>query len=298
MPTIVISGASGFVGRALSEQLCSRGARVLALVRPSASEKDGIRWDPEAQTIDANALEGVDAVVHLAGESIASGRWNDAKKRRLVESRVRGTELIARTLASLERKPSVWVSASAVGYYGDRGDAWLDEDSTPGDDFLAELALRWEACTKPAELAGIRVVHARLGIVLDPSGGALEKMLLPFRLGVGGRIGDGKQFMSWISRRDAVRALEAAIDDPALRGPVNLTAPEPVTNAELTRLLGRALGRPALLPVPAFAARLAFGEMADVALLSGARVRPKRLLESGFHFDDPDLAAYLAAALG
>jgi len=234
-------------------------------------------------------------VVHLAGEGIAEGRWTDAQKERIRDSRTVGTALIAHAVARLARKPKVLVSASAIGIYGERGDALLDEDSAPGTGFLPEVGLLWEAAADPARDAGIRVVHPRFGIVLDPSGGALARMLLPFKLGVGGRLGSGAQWMSWVARADAVAALVFAIDRPSLVGPFNVTAPAPVSNREFTQALAAALHRPALFAVPGFAARLAFGELADAALLCSARVLPKRLLAEGFQFRQPELAAYLRA---
>jgi hypothetical protein len=296
MTTVVISGASGFIGARLCAVLAQAGTRVRPLVRPGRSQADGIAWDPVRHTIDLEALEGVDAVVHLAGEGIAQSRWTAETKARIRESRVLGTSLLAGALAKLTRKPSVFVSASAIGYYGDCGDAPIDEGAKAGHDFLAQVCEAWEEAATPARAASIRVVHPRIGVVLDPSGGALSKMLVPFKIGAGGRIGDGRQVMSWISLHDAVRALVHCVDS-ALSGPVNLTAPNPVTNAELTRALARALKRPALLPLPAFAARLALGEMADTALLAGARVLPQRLLDSGFSFAHPTLQAFLADSL-
>lgn len=297
MRTVAISGASGFIGAALAAALEAEGVRVRPLVRPGKQADDAIAWDPRAGRLDRDALEGLDALVHLAGEGIANGRWTEAQKAELRESRVRGTSLLARALAELRHKPKVWISASAVGYYGDRGDEAVDERAPPGDDFLAELAVAWEGASAPAEQAGIRVVHARFGVVLHPSGGALKRMLLPFKLGVGGKLGSGRQYMSWVSREDTVRALSFLLERDDARGPYNITAPEPVTNAALTQALGAALHRPAFLPVPGPLARLALGEMADVALLRGARVLPTRLLESGFRFAHPELRAYLNEVL-
>lgn len=293
MTTIAITGASGFVGKALSKHLTERGMRVRPMVRPGREAPDAIRWNPASGSIEGAALSDVDVLIHLAGESIAAGRWTERQKRELTESRVRGTTLLSETLAGLQKRPRLFISASAVGYYGDRGEELLDERSTPGTDFLAELAVKWEQSTHAASDAGVRVVHARLGIVFDPSGGALAKMLTPFKLGLGGVIGSGRQFMSWIALEDVVRAFEHVMQDATLRGPANFTAPEPVPNRELTQSLSRALHRPALLPVPAFAARLAFGEMADAALLSGARAIPAKLLQTGFQFTYPTLRNYL-----
>lgn len=295
--TIAISGASGFIGSALAELLRQRGDRVLPLVRPGSSSEGGIFWDPAGGTVDQRALEGVDAVVHLAGENVADGRWSDEKKRRIRESRVRGTSVLAGALANLRRKPAVLISGSATGYYGDCGAAEVDESAPPGSDFLAVVSQEWEQAATPAAAAGIRVAHPRTGIVLAPHGGALAKMLLPFKLGLGARLGDGRQWMSWIALDDAVRGLVHALDEQTLRGPFNLTAPEPVTNEQFTRALARALHRPAPMSIPRFAARLAFGEMADAALLSGVRALPKRLLESGFAFRFRALDEFLSQAL-
>ncbi|MDB4990348.1 MAG: uncharacterized protein JWN04_5526 [Myxococcaceae bacterium] len=297
MRTIAISGASGLVGTALSNLLVGQGVRVRPLVRPGKRADDGISWDPEGGHIDHAELEGLAALVHLAGDGVADGRWTAAKKARIRDSRVRGTALLASALAKLSSPPRVWVSCSAVGYYGDRGADEIDESAPAGNDFLASVAQDWEAAADPAEVIGVRVVHPRLGIVLAPHGGALQKMLLPFRLGVGGKIGTGLQGMSWVSLDDTARAIVHMIEQEALSGPVNVTAPFPVTNAEFTRALGRALHRPTMFGVPAQVARLAFGELADGALLSGVRALPGKLLASGFHFTHPELAPFLAASL-
>jgi uncharacterized protein (TIGR01777 family) len=294
--TIAISGASGFLGRALADSLAARGDRVLPLTRPGG-QKAGIRWDPERGEIDAPALEGVDAVIHLAGENVAGGRWTAAQKRRIEQSRVASTTLLARTLAGLARKPAVLISASAVGYYGARGSEPIDESANPGADFLARVCVEWEASAEPARQAGIRVLHPRFGLVLHPSGGVLARMLPAFRLLAGGKLGGGEQFMSWVALEDALAALRFALARPELAGPVNVTAPEPVSNAEFTRALGDALGRPALLTVPRFALRALFGEMAEVALLSGACAKPARLLAQGFSFQHSTLAPYLKRVL-
>jgi uncharacterized protein (TIGR01777 family) len=294
--TIAISGASGFVGSALSQVLLARGDRVEALVRPG-SRREGIRWDPVRGEIDQAALAGVDAVVHLAGENVAGGRWSEGQKQRIAQSRVQGTSLLARALASLTHKPGVFVSASAVGFYGAHGSEPLDERAPVGHDFLARVCQQWEAAADPARAAGIRVVHPRLGLVLHPSGGALAKMLPAFRLGVGGKLGSGEQFMSWVALEDAVAALVFALSRHELTGPYNVTAPEPSTNEALTRALGAALSRPTLMTVPRFALRALFGEMAEVALLAGARVLPEKLRAHGFVFAQPALAPYLASVL-
>jgi len=299
---IIVTGSTGLVGRALVRSLLSEGHAVTRLVRGesqtfSAPGTTAVRWDPEWGTVEADALEGHDGAVHLAGESVAEGRWTEEKKRRIFESRVKGTHLLAETLAALKEKPRVLVSASATGFYGDRGEEVLREESASGADFLAEVCREWEKAALPASRAGVRVVHMRIGIVLSGEGGALEKMLTPFKMGVGGRVGSGRQYMSWIALEDLVGAIRHALADEQLRGPVNAVAPRAVTNEEFTKTLGGVLGRPTFLPVPAFALRLAFGEMADV-LLGGQRVEPARLKESGYQFKYPNLEGALRAALG
>ncbi len=283
---VAITGASGLVGSALVPYLTTGGHAVVPIPRDASP----------AQL--AAALEGIDAVVHLAGESIASGRWTEAKKRRIRESRVNGTTAIATAMAALERKPKVLVSASAVGYYGDRGAEPLTEASSAGTGFLPEVGQEWEAATRPAAAAGIRVVNLRFGLILSPKGGALGTMLTPFRLGVGGTIGPGTQYTSWIALDDVLGVIHHAFGHAALRGPVNTVAARPVTNAEFTATLGRVLHRPAIAPLPAFAARLALGEMAEALLLSSARVVPRRLEESGYRFRHPELEGALRALLG
>jgi len=295
---VAITGASGFVGSALVPFLTTGGHEVVRLVRRAPKAKDEVRWDPEAGEIDAAALEGVDAVVHLSGENIAGGRWTEPRKALLRSSRVGPTALLARTLAGLKRKPKVLVSASAIGYYGDRGDAWVTEKDAPADGFLGRLSAEWEKAAEPAASAGIRVVHPRIGVVLSPAGGALGKMLLPFKAGLGGVLGSGAQYMSWIAMDDLVGVIHHLLDRSDLAGPVNATAPEPVTNAVFTKTLGRVLRRPTVAPAPAFALRLAFGEMADATLLTGARVRPSLLLATGYRFRFPDLEGALRHVLG
>lgn len=294
-PVVVVSGASGLVGRALAAGLRESGSRVRALTRGTPGPGE-IAWDPAAGRIDATALEGATAVVHLAGEQIAE-RWTAEKKRRIRESRVQGTRTLVRALASLRAPPEVLVSASAVGYYGDRGDEPLHERSAPGDDFLAGVTRAWEEEARAAEASGIRVVRLRFGVVLDRGGGALRRLLLPFRLGVGGRIGDGRQWMSWIALSDAVGVIRFALTETALSGAVNAVAPQPVTNAEFTAVLGSVLRRPTALPVPALALRLAFGGMADATLLASQRALPSRLLEAGYEFRRPTLEGALREAL-
>jgi hypothetical protein len=264
--------------------------------RPASG--DDIAWDIAQGVKDLPRLEGVEAVVHLAGENIAAGRWTAARKEEIRRSRVEGTRRLSESLARLSRRPKVLVSASAVGFYGNRGDEILKEDSASGRDFLAQVCREWEAATEPASRAGIRVVHPRFGVILSPAGGALKKMLLPFKMGAGGRIGSGTQFMSWIAIDDAVGAIHHAIVTEGLQGAVNAVAPTPVSNAEFTRTLARVLSRPAIAPMPALAARLAFGEMADALLLASQRVVPARLQASGYRFRHAELEGALRHLLG
>lgn len=296
---ILVSGSSGLIGSALVPLLTTRGHTVTRLVRSAApAAADSVRWDPEAGAIDGPGLEGVDAVVHLAGEDISSGSWTSTKKARIRQSRVEGTALLARAMATLARPPSVLACASAVGYYGDRGDEVLTEDSAPGRDFLAAVCRDWEAAAEPARGAGIRVAHLRFGVVLTASGGALARMLGPFRMGMGGPIGSGRQYVSWVAMDDALDAIVHVLSTPSLRGAVNIASPHPVTQLEFARALGRVLGRPTVLAVPAFAARLMFGEMADAVLLASQRLEPARLLASGYVFHDPELEPALRRLLG
>ncbi len=284
MSRIAVTGATGLIGRALTSSLAGDGHRVVRVVRDrAATGSEDVVWDPEAGTIDAARLEGVDAVVHLAGEPIGASRWTDEQRRRIHDSRQRGTDLLARTLAGLERRPEVLVSSSAVGIYGDRGDEELTEDSSDGDDFLARVCRAWEDAADPAREAGIRVVHPRTGVVIAKDGPLIDKVELPFRLGVGGRVGSGRQFVPWISLIDEVAALRFLIDRP-LEGPVNLTGPNPATNREMTEALGTVLRRPTLLPIPALAIRLLYGEMGETLATISQRVVPKRLLDAGFSF--------------
>lgn len=289
---VAITGSTGLIGEGLVSALRAGGHRVVRLVRRAPGNGE-VFWDPGAGKIDSAGLAGIDAAVNLAGDNIAAGRWNADKKRSIFESRVNGTRLLCEALADLHPKPKTLVSASAIGYYGDRGSRVLGETDAPGNDFLSKVCREWEAATMPAADRGIRVVLARIGAVLTPSGGALAKMLMPFKLGLGGRIGSGTQYMSWISLEDAVNAIVFALENENLDGPVNVTAPQPVTNAVFTKTLGSVLGRPTLLPMPAFAARAVLGEMADALLLSSARVQPGRLEQEGFKFKHPSLEAAL-----
>jgi uncharacterized protein (TIGR01777 family) len=281
---ILISGSHGLVGEALINSLANDGHEFLRLVRHASSSLSEVEWDPNKGQLDYEKLEGIDAVIHLAGESIASGRWTDEKKRTIRESRVKGTSLLSKALAQLSKPASALISASAIGYYGDRKDELLTETSAPGNDFLASVCVEWEKAAGPAAAKGIRVVFTRFGIILDEKGGALNKMLPPFRMGVGGKVGDGKQWMSWITLDDVVDGIKHVLGNAQIKGPVNFVAPNPVTNAEFTHALGKELRRPTFLPVPAFGARLAFGEMADALLLSSQKVEPKKLKETGYEF--------------
>jgi uncharacterized protein len=291
--TIAITGASGLIGRALAARLQRAGARVVRIGRGAAAD---VRWDVATDILDPAALAGVTAVVHLAGAPIAE-RWSEAHKRAIRDSRVRGTALVSRTLTTMAVKPRVLVSGSAIGIYGNRGDEVLTEASAVGHDFLAEVGVAWEAATRGVEDAGVRVVHLRTGIVLSPDGGALGKLLLPFKLGVGGPIGDGRQWMSWIGLHDQVELICWSIANE-ISGPVNAVAPTPVMNAEFARVLGAVLHRPAMLPVPAFALSLAFGEMAAATLLASQRVLPTAAMRGGFEFAEPTLAGALRRELG
>jgi hypothetical protein len=295
---IAVTGSNGLIGSALVASLGAGGHRVSRLVRGPLAGAGAIEWDPAAGVRDAALLEGLDGVVHLAGENIGAGRWTVRRKAEIRRSRVEGTQRLCEALARLARPPKALVCASAIGIYGDRGDEPLTEESSPGGDFLAEVCRAWEAATGPAAGAGIRVVCLRFGVVLSPAGGALKKMLLPFRLGAGGRIGSGRQYMSWIALDDAAGAIHHALRDESLAGPVNAVAPFPATNAEFTRILARVLRRPAVAPLPAFAARLALGEMADALLLASQRVLPARLRASGYAFRFPDLEGALGHLLG
>jgi uncharacterized protein len=303
---ILISGSSGLLGTALMPVLHSAGHDVVRLVRSarpatsppavtSAKARD-IFWNPESDELNAGDLEGIDAIVHLAGDSIAA-RWTPEKKARIRTSRVAGTRLLAARMALMKKPPKVFVSASAIGYYGDRGDEIMTEDSQPGTSFLSHVCREWEAATQVADALGIRTVHLRIGVVLSQEGGALAQMLFPFRMGVGGRLGSGRQYMSWISIDDLLGAIQHVLATESLSGAVNAVAPAPVTNAVFTKTLGKVLRRPTLFPVPAFAVRLLFGEMGQELLLGSTRVEPSRLIRSGYAFRHPALEGALRFVL-
>lgn len=296
---VVITGISGFIGSALGDLLRNEGFSVAGVSRkpPRPASRD-LQWDPYARRIDASELEGVDVVVHLAGESVAGERWTAERKREIRRSRVESTLFLSETLAGLSRRPRALLSASAIGFYGTRGDEVLTEDSPAGRGYFADLCRDWEAATASAERAGIRTTHLRIGIVLGEGGGALKKMLPPFRAGIGSSFGSGKQWMSWIALPDLLRAIRFLMDCEDLAGPVNMVAPNAVTNAEFTRVLNRVLRRPGFLPVPEFAVRLLFGEMGEATLLGSQRVVPRRLQQAGFRFQHPEPEGALRAVLG
>ena len=297
--TVAVTGASGFIGSALSQFLTTGGHRVLPIVRRKPHEGSGeIFWDPMEGRIDRDRLEGIDALVHLAGESLSRGRWTASRKRTIWRSRVEGTRFLAQTLEGLRKPPRVLVSSSAIGLYGNRGAERLTEDSRPGKGFLADLCREWEAAAVTARRSGVRVVLLRTGLVLSPAGGALGTMLLPFKLGIGGRLGSGRQYVSWIDHDDPVALILHAITTPSVRGPINGTAPHPVPNATFTTVLGRALKRPTLVPVPSLAVRGMFGEMGKALLLEGARVIPEVAARTGFRCDMEGLDESLAFQLG
>ncbi len=295
---VLISGASGLIGTALTDELRAHGHAVGHLVRPGATARAGdVRWDPAAGSADLDAMDGVEAVVNLGGASIGEGRWTLERKKILRTSRVDSTRVLVDLLARMKKKPRTFLSASAVGYYGDRGDEILTETSRAGEDFLARLASNWEAEAMRAKASGMRTVILRFSVVLSRKGGALARMLTPFRMGVGGRLGSGKQWMSWIALEDAARIARFAIEDEKVGGAVNVVAPNPVQNFEFTRVLASVLHRPAVFPVPAFALRLMLGEMADALLLSSQRAHPKRLLQAGYEFRFDSLEPALRAVL-
>lgn len=290
---LLISGSTGLIGEALTRAVQDQGHEVTRLSRGNAVTAPRVLWDPVTGQIPLRLLEGFDAVIHLAGESIAAGRWTAARKKRIRDSRVYGTSNLVKALTTLERPPRIFLSASAIGFYGDRGNDVLSEDSVAGEGFLPSVCREWEAAADPLRSAGLRVAHARFGIVLSRRGGALPKMLLPFRLGLGGAMGNGRQWWSWVALPDAVEALLHILHNDSLSGPVNVTAPGAVTNRAFTDTLGRVLRRPTVMPLPGFVARLLMGEMASALLLASARVEPRRLAQSEFQFRFPDLATAL-----
>jgi uncharacterized protein (TIGR01777 family) len=295
---IVVSGAGGLIGRSLTRRLTNDGHRVTRLVRRPAGPGE-ISWDPGRGVLDPTALGGIDAVIHLSGENVGA-RWTEERKQAIRSSRSKSTRLLSETLAFIERPPAVMISASAVGIYGDRGDEVLTESSAAGDperDFLVSVTQEWERAAEPARAAGIRVAHPRFGVVLSPAGGALAKMLPPFRLGLGGRLGSGRQWMSWVAIDDAIEAVCEMLIEPRLQGAINVTAPEPATNRDFTRTLGKVLSRPAIFPVPETALRISLGEMAMGTILSSARALPAKLLDTGFRFRYPNLESALRHVL-
>jgi len=295
---VIVTGASGFLGSALLTALRNCGHEVRRLVRSAPNMEAGdVLWDPAAGRLDVPSLEGAEGVVHLAGESIAHGRWTAARKESIRRSRVDGTRLLCASLARMAKPPRVLACASAIGYYGSRGDDVLTEESPPGSGFLSDVCREWEAATAPALERGIRVVHLRFGLILGGGGGALKTLASTFRMGGGGIVGSGRQYMSWIALEDAVGVILHVLGSGDLRGPLNVVTPNPVTNAEFTKALGRILSRPTLLRLPAFAARLALGEMADALLLSSTRVEPAKLSASGYAFKHPELEGALRAAI-
>jgi uncharacterized protein (TIGR01777 family) len=293
-----MSGASGLVGKALIRSLEADGHNVARLVRPGATRSPGdIAWDPASALVDLDAMDGFDAAVHLSGANIAQGRWTEARKAELRSSRVDTTRVLVDALAKLKRKPRVLACASAIGYYGDRGDEILTELSSYGNDFIGLLVRDWEAEAVRAETSGMRVVRLRFGVVLSSEGGALPLMLLPFKFGVGGRLGSGRQWQSWVAQEDAIEITRRAIADESLSGAINVTAPNPLRNMDFTRIVGQVLHRPAIIPVPAFAMRLLLGEMAEALALASERVVPERLLRAGFNFKFAEFEPALRAVL-
>jgi uncharacterized protein len=292
---VLLTGSSGFLGSALLPSLKARGFEVTRLVRGVAAKEDEIRWNP-AWPPSSEAISGFDAVIHLAGETVV-GRWTASKKTNIRDSRVTGTRNLVHALLEAKDRPRVLISASAIGYYGDRGDELLNELSTSGSGFLADVCREWEAAAQPAANAGIRTALVRTGVVLSRDGGALKKMLLPFQMGIGGNIGSGRQWMSWIHLQDWIGAIHHILKNDLVQGPVNLVGPKPVTNAEFTKTLASVLSRPAIFPVPAFVAKLAFGQMGEEVLLGSQRVEPARLVTSGYPFQYSDLRKALEAVL-
>ncbi len=293
---VLITGASGLLGKALQKSFAEKGYEMLLASRQEPKDEQHIQWDIENGFAEPERLEGIDAVVHLAGENVAGFRWNDEKKKAIRDSRVLGTRSVVEAISKLNKKPKVLVAASAIGFYGERGDEEVTESSTAGDNFLAEVGKAWESESRRAEDAGIRTVLLRTGIILSKEGGALATMLTPFKLGVGGVVGSGKQWMSWISLDDEMAIINFAIENENLRGAVNAVSPNPVTNEEFTKTLGEILYRPTFLPLPEFAVSMLFGEMGDALLLASTKVLPKRLEDAGFEFKYPELKAALEHA--
>lgn len=294
---VLITGASGLIGTQLISFLTENGHHVYRMQRNGQSDQP-FSWDPAAGRISMDDAIQLDAVINLSGASIADGRWTEKRKKLILESRINSTRLLAETLAGMQNRPRVFLSGSAIGFYGDSGDQDVDEDSKPGSNFLATVAQRWEEAAQAASAAGIRTVNIRTGVVLSPEAGMLDKLLLPFKLGLGGIVGNGKQYLSWVSIHEIVNMIQFLLENESLSGPVNLVAREPVTNHTFTKTLGAVLNRPTLIPLPAYAVKLAFGEMGEELLLSGARVMPKRLTEAGYEFVDLSLEAALRSLLG
>jgi uncharacterized protein (TIGR01777 family) len=294
---ILLTGASGLVGKHLIPVLKKDNHQIVRLVRSKdQANEDTVYWSPLSGEIEVDRLRHIDAVIHLAGEPIM-GRWTDKKKERIRQSRADATHFLCKQLGQLSPPPRTLIAASAIGYYGNRPDAWIDEDAPPGTGFLPEVCSAWEEATESARKAGIRVVNLRIGVVLSPDGGALAQMLTPFRLGLGGKIGDGKQYMSWLTLEELIGMIQFALQTESLSGPVNAVAPNPVTNLEMTRILGRLVHRPTIFSVPSLAVRILFGEMGIDLLLAGARVKPVRLSEAGYEFKHPDLEHALGQVL-
>lgn len=285
---VAIAGASGLVGSALIPVLKSMGAQITRMVR-SKPKSDELEWHPNEAEMSPGSLDGFDTIINLAGENIAGGRWTDDQKRKIRESRINGTRLLSEAIAKLSPKPRVFICASATGIYGDRDDEVLDEQSESGGGFLAGVCREWEKATEPASKAGVRVVNLRLGPIIAREGGMLAKLLTPFKMGMGGKVGSGRQYISWIAIDDVIQAIKLAIEDASIHGALNIVSPNPVTNEEFTKTLGHVLNRPTALAMPAFAARLAFGEMADEMLLASQKVLPKKLINAGFMFKYPEL---------
>lgn len=289
---ILVTGATGLVGSVLVPHLEAQGHRIRKLVRTEPAADNEFFWDPE-ETLDMSSLKDLDSVIHLAGESISEGRWTAEKKARIRESRVKGTKLLAGSLAELSHPPKTLICASAMGYYGDRGAEILTEGASPGTGFLPEVCQQWEAAAEPAKEKGIRVVYLRFGLILSSKGGALKKMLPPFKMGVGGKVGSGDQYYSWIAIDDVSGVIDHVLKNESVEGPTNIVSPNPITNLEFTKAIGRVLHRPTLFAIPSTAARLAFGEMADALLLSSTRVHPEKLLATNYVFRYPELEGAL-----